>query len=656
MISNRFLQVLCCVALATALVACDDGETKPAPEDTSVADGTSADSTPDATNTETTTTPDVIDDTPCCTEPECAAQGKTCSATTCACEAITSDDCQSVDQVCDPALAQSAAWVCVDDGNGSGACRVSCTTAGGTDTCPTGSLCITEVGDAGYCEGSQCSGFFADDCTGTDEKCIPVGNGTNFCYPNGLGAVDTACTGLTDCGAGLLCVGGFCTAADCSALTNAQPCTGTDEQCSGWTIGDEPADLGTCIFVCDPWAASSGCAANEVCFPDMYTVGDGQCTPATPANTAQLGATCDNNTPATTCADGLLCIGGECMTLCDPNAAAGGPGSCGATEECGGLFITDDNGTPADTSDDTQIEIAFGSCQPAPVPCDAFTTSTACQATEWCMPDTRDAATGAMTGICAPTGTVNAGESCTAANCSDGNVCIGTGDNTAECFPACDPQSATTNLGACADSTDLCQTLTYTSGGDTDWGICYATCTPWTTPSGCDAAQWCAPEARATDGTWTGLCYDNGTGTVAEGDSCQTAECAAGSVCVGTSDTTSDCRTFCDPKATSGAGTCADSTRICDGFLADADWGLCSPGVAGAPLAEFATCPAGTEYEMCASTAMCLDLPGFTEGLQCIELCKTANGAFGTTNHPDCTRPTATCVQKFQTPTFGLCQ
>lgn len=74
------------------------------------------------------------------------------------------------------------------------------------------------------------------------------------------------------------------------------------------------------------------------------------------------------------------------------------------------------------------------------------------------------------------------------------------------------------------------------------------------------------------------------------------------------------------------------------------------------PLPEFADCLAAGLLRgvPCGPSSLCVQLaPG---DVQCRDLCATSEGAFGTTNHPDCRRPEAVCADALFHPDFGLCE
>jgi hypothetical protein len=218
-------------------------------------------------------------------------------------------------------------------------------------------------------------------------------------------------------------------------------------------------------------------------------------------------------------------------------------------------------------------------------------------------------------------------------------------------------------------------------------------CVPFGDPDGCGAGDWCKPSD--TD-IASGACVADGPGTQIEGQDCFEAGnvCGPELVCLAVDADESYCARVCDPGAAvaepghCGAsyacreqldgeppvalawGACAETCEYgqgnvdCMGFggtcvnpvLFGDDNGTCA-AVAG--LDEFADCTnAGVpEFDVCAESSLCLQIDQIAGPyVACYDMCATALGAFGTTQHPNCRRSTAVCTQLFQSDEFGVCQ
>ena len=89
-------------------------------------------------------------------------------------------------------------------------------------------------------------------------------------------------------------------------------------------------------------------------------------------------------------------------------------------------------------------------------------------------------------------------------------------------------------------------------------------------------------------------------------------------------------------------------------FFIDATEDICLDLDGG--TAEGENCPAGYEqYDVCNTFSMCDYASGDTGPLTCYQACRTDRGAFGTSTHPDCTRPEAECTDVWDIEDFGAC-
>lgn len=206
------------------------------------------------------------------------------------------------------------------------------------------------------------------------------------------------------------------------------------------------------------------------------------------------------------------------------------------------------------------------------------------------------------------------------------------------------------------------------------------TCTPWVEDNVCSAGQWCRPDLETGD---TGTCGD-ASGDAA-GATCSGGDCGSGLFCSGAG----MCTRLCDLDAAPGEPgdtcdtgfACFQLTRMGMGLgvggcfpACDFDAGepcsddslTCVPAaileapedrcvdVAQPPLAEGDDCAAEdlSRGDLCAANAQCIRESG---ELRCRDLCRTSQGDFGTTDHPDCRDGTATCMDAFGVPDVGLC-
>jgi len=289
---------------------------------------------------------------PCCTEAQCAANGLTCNTTSCQCVSTTVSTCSQVGSPCDPNATQPLSFVCVEHGTAVGICRTFCSIDGVPDPCTLGTYCKVATGQVyGYCQPSECTSFFNNNC-GSGQRCLPNGNGTNVCAPTGTVSEGNACSGLGDCGVGLLCVSGTCQRPDCAALSGNPGCL-VGAVCSGLALGGEPIDVGFCYTPCTAFATNtcSGGWCEPIQRGTNGTTMEGECTPI--AGTTAVGSACT----ADTCVAGALCIGGTCERLCDPLATSGS-GACGAGKGCSLLQSVDSSGQTVDLD----YGVCVGSC------------------------------------------------------------------------------------------------------------------------------------------------------------------------------------------------------------------------------------------------------------------------------------------------------
>ena len=233
-------------------------------------------------------------------------------------------------------------------------------------TCEAGEQCggysyDGEPIDIGTCYG-VCDPFAAVDECPNGEWCYPssdrdatTGNIYGQCVESGNGDVAEggACDGTTAiCEDGMDCVFETCfefcdpeAEAGSGVCAEGYLCTELFYQGGGSTV------WGICQEACTPYVEESGCAEGDWCSPDFYESGVGLCY-AEEDTLNDLGEACGETEGY--CNTDLLCVGGTCELLCDPEASGSEPGTCGEGNICSGLYITDDN--------NNQIELAIGVC------------------------------------------------------------------------------------------------------------------------------------------------------------------------------------------------------------------------------------------------------------------------------------------------------
>ncbi|TNF31959.1 MAG: hypothetical protein EP329_11495 [Deltaproteobacteria bacterium] len=362
--------------------------------------------------------------------------------------------CRADGDSCDPTGTQDAPWTCLAQEGGSGVCARACDSAA---ACPVGRWC----GDDDLCMASECDGFFSTEGCGEGQRCIPAGPGAYACVPTGAGEAQSACIDHADCGAGLLCLDGFCGAPECDAAAG----TGCDpeDSCVPIDFLGYPTDLGRCARLCTAFV-EGGCPADTWCVPrerDEVSGGlTGECIPK------GAGATPDGDacTSSSDCVSGSICldvgIGKTCLPLCDAQAAASAPGSCDAGSWCTGLVS---GGEP----------LAYGACAPG---CSPFVdhAESGCPDGAWCAPGSQDLTASQCV---ATTGTVAEGGRCGEdldasgaidddERCGLGLFCIGFAGGP-RCAVPCDPAADTDGAGHCTNASDheTCSCIGLTSGG-----------------------------------------------------------------------------------------------------------------------------------------------------------------------------------------------
>lgn len=457
-----------------------------------------------------------------------------------------------------------------------------------------------------------------------------------------------------------------------------EPCDPGQAQPPDWVcaIEDNPAEgicLNTCVDTC-----AEGLCLDNACWPtECSGFWEDDCGPDTDCvpMTATYNVCYDNGPTAAgdpctahdQCAEGLFCLGSACFA-----------------PECAPISETVTCANPAEECDPLGEGLNVGVCYE---PCLPFAVEDTCSDGTWCFPTEREEVGGQIQGICfeSEDGTAQLGDPCDVESttlsdiCVDGLICLSDG-----CAEFCDPESGTSDPGACG-SEEYCIDLI---AGTTllPFGACIPSCTPWTddhVAAGCEVNEWCMASLDETEGN-VGFCEP--AGGAAQGADCgtPTTVCEADLICLGT------CETICDPDATEGGDgdTCEDGEACESVFLTtgeETEVGYCQPvcnhdegencsGGLTCVLWEFfldatedmcldldggtaegQNCPVGYEqYDVCNTFSMC-DFASEGGPLVCYEACRTSEGAFGTSAHPDCTRPGAVCTDVWEIPDFGAC-
>ncbi|MDC3980491.1 MopE-related protein [Polyangium jinanense] len=267
----------------------------------------------------------------------------------------------------------------------------------GAILCPNGGACV-----AGACVVVQCM---------TDAEC-PAGQLCNpmvgVCYPGGCVPAPEACNGLDDDCNGIPDNNAFC--ADGSACVNGQCggvctpglelCDGYDNDCDGLIDENTPGATlcpmgGTCVNgMCafQGCMADADCPAGHVCDPATATcVNPNGCIPQ-PEACNGVDDNCNGSIDENTlCADGTLCVNGQCGGMCAPKAeyCNGLDDDCdGQVDEVtpGGLLLCPNGGT-----------CIMGSCV-----AESCQINADCPLGQICTPN----------GVCTPSGCTPSNETC----------------------------------------------------------------------------------------------------------------------------------------------------------------------------------------------------------------------------------------------------
>ena len=227
-------------------------------------------------------------------------------------------------------------------------------------SCADEERCVPDLRSGGGACVQDCE-LFTDDhgCPGTEacmpfeENVAPAGSAIErqvqgHCVRPGSIEEGEPCIGAALCAAGMACTQEplpchheppvcrrLCDPGDESACG--------DGHCQSIWNGEQLA-IGTCMDRCDPWASDDGCPPGQWCTPGYLDAEHGTC--FEPVIEVQAGGLCESQLE---CSAGTFCscrFGNDdllscsitdearCATVCDPDAAAGEPGSCPEGEAC----------------------------------------------------------------------------------------------------------------------------------------------------------------------------------------------------------------------------------------------------------------------------------------------------------------------------------
>jgi hypothetical protein len=506
----------------------------------------------------------------------------------------------------------------------------------------------------------------------------------------GAPAEGDPCTDSAECPSNQICYRGITWVGSCRRWCSPES-VGTGIGCNGGEIctlddsGTQPA----CLDLCAPFSESDPCPETEWCMPYPQTgftngtVVDGLCTEEAPG-AAVGGESCETE-GAAACASGLQCYDAPgvmlgfdtCEPVCSIVAAEGDPLHCGEGAVC-----------RAAAGDMSGVCITL--CDPfGPVTCGAGEHCVAYQ--DW----VDDAVV--VEGHCVQSGTVAQGDACAPGECGAG----------LDCVPEPPPFGAERTCRATCDvaATGTCGTAATcvpVAEGSSGVGTCEPDCAAFEVgeDAGCAAGEWCAPTYLGGEAA---ICVE--AGSAAAGEDCyDSTDCAAGAFC--------DCRyganelcfqdQRCEPACVPGAGAaeaggCPSGQTCVSASIwgTTASFGLCRAtcdvdGDATCPDAE-ETCvggallpggvdacidipraPSGTSWvgqycifgvgvdtnDPCGATDLCAILPAETPGdaaPTCVDACRFSEGALGTSGHPDCADPAATCEELAPDLPYGHC-
>jgi len=475
----------------------------------------------------------------------------------------------------------------LDDACNIGVCDLTsgvCTTQPRTDgtLCDDGNGCTTnDACSSGFCAGEplDCSGLNnacnLGECVGTTGVCAVV--------PANEGG---ACDDGDLCTSNDVCAGGACAGApvDCSGLNdacNVGACVSSTGLCAVTPVneGDDCDDGDLCTL--DDTCALGVCAGTA---RDCSALDDacnvGECV----SSTGLCAAVSVNEGGA--CSDDDLCTVDD---ICALGVCAGAPLDCSALDDacnvgecvsstglCAAVPINDGGG--CDDGDGCTVDdnCLAGACVGAPMDCSAL--NDACLIGE-CI---------GTSGICTALpanegGACDDGDGCTIADTCLAGACQGNPVDCSALDDAC-------NVGICAGTSGLCETVPANEGGACDDGdnctendVCSAGgCAG--TPVDCSALDD-ACNVGVCDAL-TGVCLAqplNESGVCDDGDPCTEDDACAAGVCVGQS---KDCSALSDAC---NVGVCNAVTGVCEAAPAN-EGGPCDDGDA---CSEGDSCVAG---------------------------------------------------------------
>lgn len=240
--------------------------------------------------------------------------------------------------VCDDAIACTVDR-CLEPTSGT---VPSCNYTPDDSRCATGQIC-TATGCISTCSESPCRLVTPQcGCPG-GQSCYSSG-ATRLCSATGASTEGTACTGVSSCAAGLICINvssGTTAVNECHRFCDTDSdCIGTGSICA-YTLDDGAGGtvpgVRVCSRSCSP-TAQTGCAPGTACNIFRETAGAMRyffdC--AAPVGTGGIGASC---TSPANCRAGFACVGtpGTCQRYCASPGLIGTAGGCSSGEACYGF-------------------------------------------------------------------------------------------------------------------------------------------------------------------------------------------------------------------------------------------------------------------------------------------------------------------------------
>jgi hypothetical protein len=208
--------------------------------------------------------------------------------------------------------------------------------------CATGQICGSG-GCISTCGESPCR-LVTPQCGCPGGQSCYLSGATRLCSATGASAEGTACTGVSSCASGLICINvgsGATPVNECHRFCDTDSdCVGTGSLCA-YTLNDGTGGtvpgVRVCSRSCSP-VAQTGCAPGTACHIFRESMGAMRyffdC--AGPVGTGGRGASC---AAVSDCRAGFACVGtpGTCQKYCAMPGMIGAAGGCSSGEACYGF-------------------------------------------------------------------------------------------------------------------------------------------------------------------------------------------------------------------------------------------------------------------------------------------------------------------------------